>query len=198
MTRYTLDEVAEHRRLWIDALRSGRYVQGHKVLRGLPTSVLDELEIDDFWQVPEEVRTDLTRSTYCCLGVAECLNEAKWEYDDDNDDTPYFAVTRVVAVNDDDAARFDNRTNVMLTQRTARWLGLVQPDPMVVVWSDAEQRWVAAALSVLNDDGLFEHDDPWTFAQIADAIEAQPDDWDGEDETVNERARQLNDEGVRP
>jgi hypothetical protein len=190
---YTAAEVAEHRRLWVDTLRSDRYTQGHKVLRGLPDVVFTD-EVQDFWQVSEDVRTDLTRSTYCCLGVAECLNEAKWEYDDENDNTPF-----LVVADDDvetDQYHFENRTDAMLTLRTARWLGLVVPDPVVVVFDDVTQRWVGVPLSVLNDSGLDGDDESgaWTFTMIADAIAAQPPDWDGDDESANDRARALNGE----
>ena len=60
---WTKEEQADHRRLWVEALRSGKYCQGHGVLR----------------------RGD----RYCCLGVAcDISGLSKWEVDEEAQDDP--------------------------------------------------------------------------------------------------------------
>lgn len=51
MQIWSREEQAEHRRLWVEAIRSGDYKQGKNVLR------------------------DLTQDLYCCLGVACDISE---------------------------------------------------------------------------------------------------------------------------
>lgn len=50
MTKYTSEEIQEHRRLWLEALRSGKYTQGRM---RLATTYGDDIPV-----------------RYCCLGVA--------------------------------------------------------------------------------------------------------------------------------
>ena len=53
MSEFTLEQMKEHRRLWVEALRSGKYKQGQGVLRSA----------DDH---------------YCCLGVLCDLAGVEW------------------------------------------------------------------------------------------------------------------------
>jgi hypothetical protein len=63
-TEVTPEVVKENRRRWVEALRSGRYRQGHSVLRGG----------DD---------------TYCCLGVAcDIIDPEGWEGGDVHEGEP--------------------------------------------------------------------------------------------------------------
>ena len=67
MTAYTLEEMKEHRRLWVEALRSGKYKQGESLLRSR----------DDH---------------YCCLGVLCDLAGVKWEVGHDGNDDECWSV----------------------------------------------------------------------------------------------------------
>jgi hypothetical protein len=181
-------DVAAHRASWVAALRSGEYQQITNKLRTFLDEVLDaDNGYDDFDQVPDEVRNDLSQSAFCCLGVAECVIGRPWIYREDNDDTP-FVVSSVV----------DELTDAQLTVETTDWLGLTLQDPYVVVWDEGNQHWTGVSLSVLNDGGLDDDDGEWSFAQIADAIESQPADWNGSDEWANHRVDELNITRVRP
>jgi hypothetical protein len=57
MTTWTPEEQREHRKLWVEALRSGKYTQGTGAL--------------------------LNEGNYCCLGVACDISElGRWDDDD--------------------------------------------------------------------------------------------------------------------
>lgn len=56
MSEYTLEQMKEHRRLWVEALRSEKYKQGQGVLRS-------------------------TDDRYCCLGVLCDLAGVEWRVD---------------------------------------------------------------------------------------------------------------------
>jgi hypothetical protein len=174
---FTPEEIAAHRRQWIAALRSGEYMQGIRALRRLPDTLFTEDGYDDSYEVPEKIRNDPTRSTYCCLGVAEQLRGCTWTYDVSGENTPYL-------VSDGDALN-----DVILTPSAMRWLGLTEPDPVVAHWVNDE--WKQTPLSVLNDAGT-------SFDEIATLIEAQPDDWDGDVDVVQARVIDLNRRNVRP
>ena len=113
---------------WVDALRSGKYVQGQSCLRKTVEGV----------------------STFCCLGVA-CDVYAQevggsWGPMDQRRDVKFTDPEKSVA-------------SGFLTPAVTKWLGLL--------WIDG--RNVKHSLSRLND---FDH---FTFTQIADFIESQPE-----------------------
>lgn len=146
----TPEDVAANRAAWVDALRSGRYAQGHTRLR---------------------TRDD----GYCCLGVAEDLRGARWGYldpdqnwhDEPNDQTYPVVIT-------DDAIGYEA---AILTVEGARWLGL-DTDP-VVAFRDPNPTFTprpyrVASLAELNDTLKL------SFAEIASVIADQPPNWDGD------------------
>jgi hypothetical protein len=150
---YTQDEVRKHRRALIEALRSGRYQQGHQGLR--PSA-----------------------STYCCLGVVEDLRGCHWEPRVARGD--YHVINRRTGIN-----------SVSYLSREARdWLGVTTNDPWVYI---GDPRFVdvrtkdktvfghnVTTLSRMNDSRV-------PFALIADVLEAQADDWDGDQESTMHR-----------
>ena len=113
---------------WVDALRSGKYVQGQSCLRKTVEGV----------------------STFCCLGVACDVYRAEvgghWG-----------AIDRPGAIYFTDP---DNDiVAAFLPPSVAKWLGLA--------WNDGQMP--KDRLTTLNDS------DKYTFAQIADHIESQPE-----------------------
>lgn len=195
---YAPAEVLAHRRAWTAALRSGTYAQGFGALRVSPEGDVPPSLGDDNLSV---------QSTFCCLGVATDLRGCRWTWEQTRHDFlkswvayDVFGVDDVVD-DDDDAVLVRNSTNhrsdSTLTAATQRWLGLATDEPSVVFWHDAGYgSWESASLASLNDDGY--DSDPWTFAQIANVIDAQPDDWDGTDAQARQRVERLHDDGVRP
>jgi hypothetical protein len=97
---------------------------------------------------------------YCCLGVVEAVRDAPWRTED------LFGVPdrRLLVAGVTLGASGINATT--LTGPAMRWLGVVESNPNVV-------HGFVTSLVDLNDDRGY------SFAQIADVLEAQRPDWDG-------------------
>lgn len=120
----------EIKKIWVDALRSGKYQQGKGCL--------------------------YRDGKFCCLGVA-CEEAVK-------------AGVEVEKYCDDQGRISYDTVALTLPSSVRTWMGLKNNDPRVqTTLNGIESKWF---LSALNDGGK-------TFAEIADLIEAQPDDWDG-------------------
>jgi len=145
------NDVRENRANWIAALRSGNYLQARQALRRLLSTE------------PEKVG-------YCCLGVAEDLRGCRWNTETSSGNVVYSPVDAENGV----ATSF---TTTLLTPNGEAWLGLQDADPQLPIFE--AENWTIQFLSVLNDSGLDEDGTPWTFTQIADAVEPLPLDWDG-------------------
>ena len=165
-TTYTADEVAAHRAAWFAALRSGDYRQARGALR---------------------VDAEDGTPRYCCLGVAEDVRGATWRvqptHDVDGEPLEVLAHGGSHQVDDVDGVP----QGIVLSTVTMRWLGVVVPNPFVVVKDDDEDDgWTVTQLSDLNDDRHL------TLAQIADVLADQPTGWTGDErESLVERDRRA-------
>lgn len=150
------EQIALHRGIWIEALRSGNYQQTRGRLR------------------------DTTG--FCCLGVAEDIRGCTWllrpedEMRDEN--RPYAGVQNVlmhVAHNElgSELLGSNSITDTSLTSHTQLWLGLRENDPFVSWFSVHAFEYRTDPLSALNDNHHL------SLAAIAEIIADQPADWDG-------------------
>lgn len=147
MTKYTEEEIAEHRRLWLEALRSGEFGQVKSLLG----------------------RVDANGDVgYCCLGVAcevaiknglDLTRNVVVEYPDTEEE-------RTIVVYGKE------REHLTLPLPVAEWLGLgaeTSPELVVAYNEDSEtygeERLPERNLTSLNDGAGF------TFEQIAAAVE---------------------------
>jgi hypothetical protein len=179
------NDVAARRRAWTAALRSGNYVQGFGALR---TSR----------HFSSSLGIEPTKSEFCCLGVAEKIhgvNEWRWNSSSSRDN-------QWRLFKDGDYIH-----PATLSTDTATWLGLLATDPVVTFWDENFGRWRLEALSVLNDTGPNDDNEislqpggpgHWTFAQIADVIDAQPANWIGTTVDAQGRVNTYNQDEVRP
>lgn len=174
---YTTDDVARHRAAWVAALRSGRYRQATGAMRRPLRSGLTVMM--RYHDVPLKHRSDKTKSGFCCLGVAECVRGAVWEFDAGNNVTPY-------VVNE-----LRTRASLTLSSEGQRWLGVNVSDPYVTVYDVRTHHWTYTSLSRLNDKGLT-HQESWSFTQIADVVEGQLPEWNGLIVQTRARALKLN------
>lgn len=201
---YTADEVAQHRRDWLAALRSGELHQGRGALRVLfdDQLVAYESAARDLANNGKPLPTSLlaeppiAETAFCCLGVAEQIRGCRWRFtpfDDDGHVDGNERIFNVIIDDDDDVSDPGN-----LTEAGMAWLGVVDTDPHVAVRCDFCDDWHRASLATLNDGGPHYVVDslpasPWTFTQIADAIERQGPNWTGD----KDQAQRLADaEGV--
>jgi hypothetical protein len=169
------EERTANRELWLTALESGTYSQTTGVLRG--------------------------EHGFCCLGVAEDVRGADWSAVDsiadrridfvdaagrplEHDDLDTGPIKVVIGGVDD--------TSTILTADGARWLGVRDTDPSVVVWDDDDLDWTTDTLSGLNDSRQF------TFTEIAAVVRDQPSDWNGRYARAQREANRRNAESVVP
>lgn len=178
------DEVAANRARWADALESGDYPQTTGELRNA--------------------------EGFCCLGVVEDVRGADWQHHDDSegDGDSYWIVGRRLALVDAATGEpvqrpdrvlpsnvfigtNDTRNYTVLTGDGARWLGLLETDPMVVVWDEGEG-WTAESLTHLNDEREYD------FRRIAAIVRDQDPDWNGTTTWATRTARDRNEDDVPP
>lgn len=136
-------------KLWVDALRSGRFVQGR-------------------WSLHE---TSAEGDKFCCLGVA-CLLAIEdgvpvtrkiRRLDRQRFDVSEYPSEKWAERNPNDSnwsLVFYNGESIFLPDAVRKWLGLYSENPHVGKKNSAE------LLSGLNDDGV-------SFNEIADAIEKE-------------------------
>lgn len=178
-------EVADHRELWCRALESGHYPQVRNRLRtplGYCCLGVAETLRNAEWRCrrdyagtdrlldPADVADDA--ATYA-TNVVEyyLLNERIYLTDPATGEqlvrpSQHALAERPLYVGDP-----NQQTGTMLSGRGARWLGLVETDPYVAVYS--ADAWRCETLSVLNDLRKF------NFPQIAAVIRDQPATWTG-------------------
>ena len=144
---WTPEEQAEHRKLWIEALRSGQYDQTAGALKASYAS--DLLSHPD-----QDVK-------YCCLGVAcEISGLGEWY----NDHTPVYQIRGEYTT--------DNCTT--LPALVQAWLGLDNNNGSHVRGGQEQNPSgpnnfrSPISLATLNDSGH-------TFDEIADIIESEPE-----------------------
>jgi len=144
MTSYTKEQQAEHRKQWTAALRSGDYTQGKFALK-------------------------TREGNFCCLGVA-CELAVKEGV------TKHVGSTCTCGTDGCNSGsgyenQHGNPVNSTLAENVMDWLGLATAggelkDAVQYGQSPDGEPVVANSLAGLNDDA------GWTFAQIADLIEA--------------------------
>lgn len=160
---YTAVEITEHRRSWIESLRSGRYAQGREYLRQYAAGIAD-------------ATINVVPGQFCCLGVVEDLRGCRWrsvstrKYSTDApiDDFSFASWNALPA------STTDNTTALSLPAQA--WLGLERNTSDPVVPTIDGDHGDVMPLSVLNDDSR------WSFLQIADLIDGLPLAWNGTDD----------------
>lgn len=123
VSEYTPAQQAEHRRKWVEALRSGGFRQGQGALRSRD-------------------------GRYCCLGVACDLAAAEGVVVVDDDESGYGRDARLVAYVDPATGYKDT---AYLPEKVRDWLGLV--DERGRLKATAQEGVDRDALSSLNDSG---------------------------------------------
>ena len=133
-----------------------------------------------------QIVADASVRSYCCLGVAEESHGCRWEYKYKHESVAkrfgpkiqflplYGSETREVAL--DTVYDVHPVTAAHLRDVTMRWLGLHQPDPVVVVPAGllpVPDGPTVKTLGTLNDTDLL------PLPIIADVIESQLFDWNG-------------------
>lgn len=124
VSEYTPAQQAEHRRKWVEALRSGGFRQGHGALRSRD-------------------------GRYCCLGVACDLAAAEGVVVVDDDESGYGRDARLVAYVDPATGYKDT---AYLPEKVRDWLGL--SDERGRLKANAQVSTDCNALSTLNDNGF--------------------------------------------
>lgn len=168
---YTSDDVARHRAAWVARLREPTTLQAYGQLMAQATA-----------SAPR---------AYCCLGVAEDVRGCTWRHRhlvDAHNERYGPAVSFVPLYVPDEALPSDELDELLrngevnggvMRPGTARWLGLADVNPWVVVPDElrtvSNRHGLPAVqqLSALNDTAKF------PLTTIADVIEAQPPDWNG-------------------
>lgn len=178
---YSPEQVAAHRRRWVDALRSGRYAQGFERLRRYAAGIAD-------------ATIDVVPGQFCCLGVAEDQRGCSWTFL--RQDAAWMTDAPMDDVDAGGDGSGDNSTCLSLP--TQAWLGLARNQSDPVVPASLDDRWELVPLSVLNDDYRLgdqaNQARSWSFDRIADLVEQLPLAWDGTDEWCQAYLRDVHGE----